>query len=805
MTAANPITPAVLAHLTVLEHLNTVDRATSAEIATATGKVPSNVKRDMPKLYAEGLIGLHPRLPEEEGPDQWFLTRAGGEALDAMARAADPGAAGGVPFALTSELKPNPKQPRKKFEQEPLERLADTIDEKGILQPLVVRPVGEDGLRVISAGERRWRAACIVNERRLARGDQSGPVRLPYIERDATPEEQAEEEAYAAYIAVVENGQREPLTTYEEALAYRAMIPALYPSARACGKATGVDGKTVSDRLKALEDLTDAQKAEWRDGKLTWREVRDIFRPPAPAEVDPNQMDLEELTGAKSAPGAPAAKIQYDEELLLIIAEAYERYLVNKGCHPHRARWVKVTDSYPSIIGPRLVRQGLGAIHQEPAKGPYGDSCTTWLEISAKAVEVMAERGLDRDLDKARALVSLKPLPPRTEGRDRYATKWLKWPEVDRLTIAAEETAEAEAKPETAEAAGAPALGNRERLVFLEATHKMVTQNVLTAGRAARVGAYWLDAACSNLTAAGLIRFVNSGGESGWHVMWGEKAYAWLRAAYPVAFTAQGDLQIPDEILFDARNRLGEYNEPDGYTTPWLNVEPMASAPQPAESPEADAEAVLADQDMTDDEDAFDELLTSLREEMGRTHGQPEHWTRQSAADLAAKAYQEILRGDALSAIAALVGVLEHSGDTVETARLLHAAGKKGDYRPEGKEPQAMLWRAANGVRDLMLQHYEVFNGLPDADIVYRDLSGALNDVSRAKRQDDEVLLVIRKGDVVEKHPGAATQHRILEAQGAIGGRILFKAQPMRGGKDFGSPGSLPLSDFTNFIRGGGR
>lgn len=944
MTAANPITPAVLAHLPVLEFLDTNGPSTAAQIAAATDRVYSNVKRDMPKLVAAALLSQH---GEAAATAVFTLSIDGKSALAAMARARGE-ETGGVPFALASELIRNPKQPRQKFEQEALERLADTIEEKGILQPLVVRPVGEDGLRVISAGERRWRAAQIVNERK---GDPAA-VRLPYIERDATPEEQAEEEAYAAYIAVVENGQREPLTTYEEALAYRAMIPALYPSARACGKATGVDGKTVSDRLKALEVLNPAQQIQWRDGDLTWREVRDIFRPPAPAEVDPNQMDLEELTGGEAwkpgedhaawvrrsiraalpqlnprqlvalveladacrlrptghtgretqvwpdeksilyqlltpaglsigsrgtepkialmhpdawewlrdngllttdktrwevlhrvrsavsaaavykcaetggyltpalndpatAEAGPAREApseeptvtarEYDPELLLIVAEAYDRYLVNEGCHPHRARWVKMTDSYPSIMGPRLVRQGLGAIHTEPQHAPNAHLVTTWLEISGKAIEILKERGIDQNLNKARALIDRPPLPVGACGRDRYSTKWLKWPEVDRITAAAEETAPPSQAPEVASAAQSINLTPRQRLVLVEATHKMVVDNALTAGRATRVGAYWLDAACGELTAAKLLKFVNSGGESGWHVMWGDMSYGWFRAHLPEAFTAQGDLEVSELLLEDARAQAGESLRPGGYTTAFLNVEPLAPEPSAvAEDPEAEAEAALADQDMNDDEDAFDELLTRLREEMGRTHGQPEHWTRQSAPELAAKAFQEILRGDALSAIAALVGVLEHSGDTVETARLLHAAGK-GDYRPEGKEPHAMLWHAANAVRDLMLKHYEVFNGLPDADFVYRDLSGALNDVSRAKRQADDVLLVIRKGDVVEKHPGAATQHRILEAQGAIGGRVLFKAQPMRGGKDFGSPGSLPLSDFANFIRGGGR
>jgi hypothetical protein len=926
VTAANPITPAVLAHLPVLEHLKAVGSATAAEIAAATDRVYSTVKRDLPKLVTAGL------LVDDGQPAASAIFRLGGDGeagLAAMARAANPDATGGVPFALTSELKPNPKQPRKKFDEEALERLADTIDEKGILQPLVVRPAGEDGLRVISAGERRWRAACIVNDRRVARDDQNGPVLLPYIERDATPEEQAEEEAYAAYIAVVENGQREPLTTYEEALAYRAMIPALYPSARACGKATGVDGKTVSDRLKALEDLTEPQKAEWRDGKLTWREVRDIFRPPAPAQTDPNQMDLEELTGKpiedRGAPSAQAAETHptrsvptnasigtpggltgaytsadMDLHLTLIgadmpadfeaaievargVVDDFNTASRNVDIAAGRAardrfnaclqklnggKTLFGVDFGPESVGARVRTAIAAAPGSEPKWGQPGKFL---LRVDGMTAAVVIADGFSTqtqfyavDLDapflsctgyhcaayagsnylptatgasvatrvamEMRSLIERSTLPIGDAGRaDRAAfiaaEVWIgealaagRIIDGDALIaehFAEEPQAQARAHPApqgpadrssslVAEAPSSAELPREARIALIEATHKLLTQNVISAGRATRIGAYWLDPNCSLLVAADLLRFVNPGGENGWCVMWGDKAYAWMKANAAWAFNERGDLAITDKDLKSVQSAKSDWTSSD-YRTAWLNVEPSEpSVPAIDPSPEAEAEAVLADQDMNDDEDAFDALLTQLRKEMGRTHGEPGHWTRVSAPDLAVRAFSELLRGDALAAIAALVGVMEHTGDLGETARLLHAAGK-GDNRPEGKEPHAILWYAANAVRDLMLKHYEVFNGLPDADFVYRDLSGALNDVSRAKRQDDDVLLVIRKGDVVEKHPGAATQHRILEAQGAIGGRVLFKAQPMRGGKDFGSPGSLPLSDFANFIRGGGR
>jgi ParB family chromosome partitioning protein len=95
---------------------------------------------------------------------------------------------------------PSPLQPRRDFTEESLRELADSIREQGIIQPLVVRPVGER-LELI-AGERRWRAA------RLA-----GLAEVPVIERPATDREVLE-------LALIENLQRENLNPLEEANGY---------------------------------------------------------------------------------------------------------------------------------------------------------------------------------------------------------------------------------------------------------------------------------------------------------------------------------------------------------------------------------------------------------------------------------------------------------------------------------------------------------------------------------------------------------------------------------------------------------
>ncbi len=102
------------------------------------------------------------------------------------------------------KLRPNPLQPRKDFDAESLQSLADSIRQKGVIQPLIVRPAG-DGYEIV-AGERRWRAAQMA---------QSHDV--PVVIRDLNDTEVLE-------IAIIENIQREDLNAIEEALGLRQLM-----------------------------------------------------------------------------------------------------------------------------------------------------------------------------------------------------------------------------------------------------------------------------------------------------------------------------------------------------------------------------------------------------------------------------------------------------------------------------------------------------------------------------------------------------------------------------------------------------
>src|SRR5262249_47734539 len=100
---------------------------------------------------------------------------------------------------------PNSHQPRKNFEEEALNELANSIREHGVVQPIVVRQL-EDGFFQLIAGERRWRAA-----------QHAGLTRIPAVIRDAS-------EHAALELALIENLQREDLNPLEEAEAYARLV-----------------------------------------------------------------------------------------------------------------------------------------------------------------------------------------------------------------------------------------------------------------------------------------------------------------------------------------------------------------------------------------------------------------------------------------------------------------------------------------------------------------------------------------------------------------------------------------------------
>jgi ParB family chromosome partitioning protein len=113
-------------------------------------------------------------------------------------------ARGGVREIEVARIRPNPEQPRVQFDEEALDELADSIRERGVLQPILLRPSGEDFM--IIAGERRWRAA-----------QRARLHAIPAIVREI-------DESTTAELALIENIQRQDLNPLEEAEGYRQLI-----------------------------------------------------------------------------------------------------------------------------------------------------------------------------------------------------------------------------------------------------------------------------------------------------------------------------------------------------------------------------------------------------------------------------------------------------------------------------------------------------------------------------------------------------------------------------------------------------
>lgn len=156
---------------------------------------------------------------------------------------------GSVSLIAPDRLQPDPKQPRRDFDEQALERLADSIRSAGIMQPIVARPEA-GGMFQIVAGERRWRAAGLV-------GLQTVPVIVREID-DRT----------AAELSLVENIQREDLNPIERANAFRRLMDEFGLTHQEIAKRVGLDRSSVSNHLRLLE-LDENIQATLRSGILT--------------------------------------------------------------------------------------------------------------------------------------------------------------------------------------------------------------------------------------------------------------------------------------------------------------------------------------------------------------------------------------------------------------------------------------------------------------------------------------------------------------------------------------------------------
>lgn len=188
-------------------------------------------------------------------------------------------------------IKRNPLNPRKTFVDADLDDLANSIKEKGLLQPIMVRPApGEKGSYEIVAGERRWRAA-----------QKAGVHDVPVLIRELSDSEALE-------FALIENVQRSDLNPLEEALGYRQLMDEFEYTQERMAEAIGKSRSHIANTLRLLK-LPDGIQEHVRKGHLTAGHARTLVAAKDPEALaqkimnfDLNVREAEELARGDARP-----------------------------------------------------------------------------------------------------------------------------------------------------------------------------------------------------------------------------------------------------------------------------------------------------------------------------------------------------------------------------------------------------------------------------------------------------------------------------------------------------------------------
>lgn len=213
----------------------------------------------------------------------------------------------GLRTLAVSQMKPGKFQPRRQFEEEAIADLVESVREKGILQPILVRPI--DGGFEIIAGERRWRAA-----------QRAQLHEVPVIIREFTDKEALE-------VALVENLQRQDLSPLEEADGYRRLVDEFSHTQEELAKAVGKSRSHVANMMRLLA-LPDPIKAMVEAKQLSAGHARALLTADNPValarEVVDKQLNVRQTEklaageakgkGGASGGGRPPASLHKDAD-----------------------------------------------------------------------------------------------------------------------------------------------------------------------------------------------------------------------------------------------------------------------------------------------------------------------------------------------------------------------------------------------------------------------------------------------------------------------------------------------------------
>ncbi len=161
-----------------------------------------------------------------------------------------------IVYVQSEQIKPNPFQPREDFNQQSIEELAQSIKEKGVIQPLLVRRRG-DNYELI-AGERRLRAA-----------NSLGLKEIPIIVRNVTDQDSLE-------LALIENIQREGLNPIEEAHAYQHLLDKFNVTQEKISEVLGKARVTITNTLRLLKLPHEIQE-EMKKGRISFAHGRALL------------------------------------------------------------------------------------------------------------------------------------------------------------------------------------------------------------------------------------------------------------------------------------------------------------------------------------------------------------------------------------------------------------------------------------------------------------------------------------------------------------------------------------------------
>src|ERR1700720_193702 len=255
-----------------------------------------------------------PKTSPESAPIQPHATTASGTATAPAREAAHPG-----PQQIDIDLiEPSPYQPRTRFREEALDELTRSIQASGIIQPLVVRPIGSRFQLI--AGERRWRAA-----------QRAGLTKVSVIVRQASDE-------LALEMTLVENIQREDLNAIEAARAFELLMAEAQLTQEAVAARTGKDRATVANAIRLLK--LEPKIQDWiEEGKLTAGHGRALLAvPDAPLRMRYAQRaarggltvrQIERLASRRSRSGHTSPEVQMDANIRSALDEL-QRHLGTK-------------------------------------------------------------------------------------------------------------------------------------------------------------------------------------------------------------------------------------------------------------------------------------------------------------------------------------------------------------------------------------------------------------------------------------------------------------------------------------------